>query len=156
MPQGTTKSNLKDSILLKPNFYYTSVLNKLRTSRLVHFLSRGTYLLRNCDIPFPILLSPLFPGTVLQTSQSGLGYVAIPGQAHITQKVALLTFFFWRFHSTLSSAVVAVDGFLSLLVEAAYKLCSTGKIPYSELRVLGHIQCGSYLGKHFTTGAMFF
>lgn len=59
---------------------------------MVHFPSGGICLLRICNIPVSIPLSPLFPGAILQTGQSGLGYVNILSKTHITQRIALRIF----------------------------------------------------------------
>lgn len=59
---------------------------------MVHFPSGGICLLRICNIPVSIPLSPLFPGAILQTGQSGLGYVNILSKTHITQRITLRIF----------------------------------------------------------------
>lgn len=59
---------------------------------MVHFPSGGICLLRNCNIPVPIALSPSFPGAIIQTSQSGRGYVNISSKPHVIQGIGLLIF----------------------------------------------------------------
>lgn len=110
---------------------------------MVHFPSGGICLLRKCNIPVSIPLSPLFPGAILQAGQSGLGYVNIQSKTHIIQRIALRIFLLvLLFNSLLLLLLQLLMIFLPQFAEAIYKLCSTGRVPHSVPKEFGsHYHC---------------